>query len=59
MLSTALVLAHPGHGTTVPASWLHYFTEPEHVIPIVLAIAAIVAIAVLRRRASRHRDEQH
>jgi MYXO-CTERM domain-containing protein len=57
MLSTAIVLAHPGHGATEPASWLHYFTEPEHVIPLALALAAIVAIAVLRRRATRQRDQ--
>jgi hypothetical protein len=55
MTSMLLAFAHPGHGDTEPDSWLHYLTEPVHVIGLVAAIA-IVAVAVIGLRAFRQRD---
>lgn len=43
-------LAHPGHGHGNPLSPDHYFGNPEHSIPITLAIAAVVAYTVWRRK---------
>ena len=50
MPAFAITLAHPGHGTTSPSSWSHYLTEPVHVVTLVAAIVAIVALAVALRR---------
>jgi hypothetical protein len=38
-----MTYAHPGHGHTDPGSWTHYLTEPVHVIPLALAVGAVVA----------------
>lgn len=55
MTSIVLAFAHPGHGDTDPDSWVHYLTEPVHVIGLVAAIA-IVLVAILGLRALRQRD---
>ena len=41
---------HPGHGITPePNGFLHYFTEPFHLLPwIALAVAAYVMVRLLR-----------
>jgi len=36
---TAIVVAHPGHGEPGP---LHYLSEPDHVVPVLLSSAAIL-----------------
>lgn len=41
-----IVSAHPGHGDEDPASLLHWLKNPEHSIPLVLAIAAIAYLVV-------------
>lgn len=41
---TLALFAHPGHGTTDPSSWRHYLTEPVHVITLVVAVVAVVAL---------------
>ena len=47
MLGPSLAHAHPGHGETEPDSWLHFLTEPVHVISLAIAILALVAISAL------------
>lgn len=36
--------AHEGHGHTHGFTVTHYFTEPEHVIPLVLVIAGLILL---------------
>lgn len=50
-LVPAVALAHPGHGTTEPQSWVHYLTEPVHIG----GVAAIALVAVLVERARSRR----
>ncbi len=49
LLLAQAALAHPGHGSTDAASWLHGL-EPEHLVPGFLAAAIGLAALVLRRR---------
>lgn len=51
VLSPAVALGHPGHGTTEPHSWAHYLTEPVHIF----GVAAIAAVAILAERARSRR----
>lgn len=54
LLATVAVFAHEGHGHTEGFTIKHYFTEPEHVIPIVVAVAlAIVLVARFRRTTAK------
>jgi len=53
-MTTLALFLHPGHGTTDPASWRHYFTEPVHVI--VLVVAVVGAIALWRFALARERS---
>ncbi len=58
LASAALpALAHPGHGSQNPLSPGHYVSNPEHSIPITLAVAAAVVLitwlASRRQRNSR------
>lgn len=50
-----VALAHPGHGTTEPQSWIHYLTEPGHVA---LLGGAAIGVVVLGRawRRIKQRD---
>jgi hypothetical protein len=53
MLASAIllpqaVLAHEGHGHENPLSPGHYIANPEHFIPLALAVAAVVAFVVVR-----------
>lgn len=48
-----LMSFHPGHGSTDPVSFRHYFTEPMHAGVIALAALAIVAAYAVMRRATR------
>ncbi|MBL7846027.1 MAG: hypothetical protein JNL40_01065 [Cyclobacteriaceae bacterium] len=55
-VSTVPVFAHPGHGTQNPLSPGHYIANPEHSIPLTLAIGAAVVLTVWllnRQRASK------
>lgn len=47
--------AHPGHGSTEPATALHYLAEPLHLLGL-LAVLAAVGLVVLRRRRARDRS---
>lgn len=49
-LSMLALLAHPGHGHTDPTSWVHYLTEPVHVVPFALAAGAAGASVWFGRR---------
>lgn len=52
--TTLPALAHPGHGTQNPLSPGHYVSNPEHSIPLTLAIGAgVVLINWLLNRRSR------
>jgi hypothetical protein len=41
-------LAHPGHGDTGGFTIIHYFTEPEHVLAGLAAIAVVVTVLIRR-----------
>lgn len=43
-----IVLAHAGHGHENPLSPGHYITNPEHFIPLALAVGVVVSILVVR-----------
>lgn len=42
LLSAVSVFAHEGHGHTHGYTIKHYFVEPEHAIPLLAAVAAVV-----------------
>ena len=50
--------AHPGHGDPSLGGWLHALLEPGHAIPLMVGLAAGVALALLaaRRTAAPPRD---
>ena len=48
MLAPQFVLAHEGHGSESPLSPGHYVANPEHFIPLALAIAAVTAFVAVR-----------
>ncbi|MCB0713166.1 MAG: hypothetical protein KDD67_12620 [Ignavibacteriae bacterium] len=50
--STMQLRAHPGHGESNGTSPLHFLLEPEHVVPTLAALAAVVTILLWRRRRS-------
>ena len=38
-------LAHPGHGSAGASfSWIHFFTEPDHLLAILAAVVVLVLI---------------
>lgn len=57
LVASAPALAHPGHGTQNPLSPGHYVANPEHSIPLTLAIGTAVVLVLWlinrRQRASR------
>lgn len=54
MASALSAMAHPGHGTQNPLSPGHYIANPEHSIPITLAIGtAVVLVTWLANRRSQ------
>ncbi|MGE3800595.1 MAG: hypothetical protein AB7H80_06210 [Candidatus Kapaibacterium sp.] len=50
--STMQLRAHPGHGESNSTSPLHFLLEPEHLVPTLAALAAVVIILLWRRRRS-------
>jgi len=51
------VWAHPGHGTTDPATVSHFVFEPMHSVPLVLMLLATgAAWLIYRRRKSAARE---
>lgn len=52
----AVAWAHPGHGETEGYSFLHYLSEPFHVIPLAAVILASVLIFlfIYSRRKKRY-----
>ncbi|MFN8253840.1 MAG: hypothetical protein U0V75_18345 [Ferruginibacter sp.] len=44
LLSTLGVFAHEGHGHTHGYTIKHYFTEPQHALPLLAAVAAVVVL---------------
>jgi hypothetical protein len=42
--------AHPGHGTTDPATVSHFVLEPIHAAPLVLLLLATGAVWLISRR---------
>ncbi len=58
VLQASAALAHPGHGGTQAASWLHGL-EAEHAVPALIAAAAAFALgAALRRRRTAARERR-
>jgi len=57
LLQANAALAHPGHGASSAASWLHGL-EPAHLAPAValLGAAALAGFVQRRRAASRERN---
>lgn len=54
LASSLSAFAHPGHGTQNPLSPGHYIANPEHSIPITLAIGtAVVLVTWLANRRSQ------
>jgi putative copper export protein len=53
-LAVLALAAHPGHGTTVSGTWMHYLTEPVHVL--LLAGAAWGAVGFVRVLGALLRD---
>lgn len=49
-LVPSVALAHPGHGTTEPETWSHYFTEPLHLAAIATATLVTVPFVIGLRR---------
>jgi hydrogenase/urease accessory protein HupE len=46
MSGAGTALAHPGHGTAGESfSWIHFFTEPDHLLMILAAIVVLVLVA--------------
>jgi hypothetical protein len=52
-----LAWAHPGHGTTEPASVEHYLFEPVHAVPLVVLAVAVAAAGLIKRRRARSADD--
>ncbi|MBL7739180.1 MAG: hypothetical protein JNK14_08165 [Chitinophagaceae bacterium] len=46
------VWAHEGHGHTEGFTITHYFTEPEHFIPLAIAVVAVIVWVRRRRRSA-------
>jgi len=56
LLLADVAFAHPGHGTTSAASWLHGL-ELAHLAPALLAAAALaLGVALLRKRRAAARE---
>lgn len=49
--ATTAAFAHEGHGHTEGFTITHYFTEPEHVIPLLLAVAVVIWMVTRYRKA--------
>ncbi len=45
LVPATLALAHPGHGTTDPASVVHHVAEPVHILPVVVFAVVLCGIA--------------
>lgn len=54
LLAPATALAHPGHGETAPDGWLHYLTEPAHVM-LLVALGSVAVVGVRWRGARKSR----
>ena len=52
--SPLTAVAHEGHGHENPLSPGHYIVNPEHFIPLALAVAAVVAIIAVRIYKVKH-----
>lgn len=52
------IFAHPGHGATEGNSAIHYLTEPFHIGPAVVVVAAGLTTALwLKRRRNAPQGE--
>jgi membrane protein implicated in regulation of membrane protease activity len=52
-----ITMAHPGHGDHEGFTIKHYFTQPEHLV-FTLAALALVVFALGRRALSKRSEEQ-
>ena len=58
VFSPLAVLAHEGHGHENPLSPGHYLSNPEHAIPLALALAVVVFFAGRKIFQSRTKKEE-
>ena len=49
-IAPGTLYAHPSHGLSDASSWLHYLSEPIHIV--LLLGVALLAVPVLRRALS-------
>ena len=56
-LLPAVALAHPGHGASDTARWMHYLTEPVHVAILGGAVLGAIVIGAPWRRTKRREHE--
>ena len=57
LLAAGPAWAHPGHGIGDGNGWLHYLTEPIHVLPALILVALAVSLAVGGFRLARARSK--
>ncbi|MCB0559166.1 MAG: hypothetical protein H6573_02285 [Lewinellaceae bacterium] len=48
--------AHDGHGFFHGSELAHYLSSPGHAVPLVLVVAASVALILYRKRSREERD---
>jgi hypothetical protein len=57
-MSPLAVFAHAGHGHENPLSPGHYLWNPEHALPLTLAVALIVVLFVVGKRMLQTRTKK-
>ena len=53
MVMPGLLMAHPGHGHDNPLSPGHYIFNPEHALPVMLALVVSVAFSWILIQANK------
>ena len=56
LLAAGPAWGHEGHGIGDGNGWLHYLTEPIHVLPALILVALAVSLAVGGLRLARARS---
>lgn len=58
VFSPLAVLAHEGHGHENPLSPGHYLANPEHAIPLALALAVVVFFVWKKNLSGKKKKEE-